>query len=264
MGFGDRALAGIGAADGRWDQLGERGKLLAGVGVVHALPRPEQRLLGGEQQLHRAFDRVGIGCGAHDGHGLMVELALILGFEHVVGHFEEHGTGLAAAHRVIGAAQKIGKLVDMMGERRPFGDRPEDVGGAEGRLLIVAVGREARRDDQYRDVLRERLGDAGKGILDARPVLSGEDTVLPSLADAREAVGHADADALLPAEDGADVDLGAGVDQRVARIAGEEFGALALQDFGNELCTVHWAGSGTAMRTRSFIVSTKGAPLGAS
>ena len=95
-------------------------------------------------------------------------------------------------------------------------------------------------------------------------MLSGEDTVLASLANARETVGHRDAGALLAAEDRADVDLGAGVDQRIARVAGEELGALALQHFRNELRTVHWAGSGTATRTRSFIVSTKGAPLGAS
>ena len=48
--------------------------------------------------------------------------------------------------------------------------------------------------------------------------------------DARIAVRDADADALLPAQDGADVELGAGLDQRL-RIAGEEFGTLALENF---------------------------------
>ncbi len=49
------------------------------------------------------------------------------------------------------------------------------------------------------------------------------------------AVGDADADALLPAQDRTDVERGAGLDQRIARIAGEEFGALALEDFGDDV-----------------------------
>ena len=55
----------------------------------------------------------------------------------------------------------------------------------------------------------------------------------------RIAVGDADADALLPAQDRPDVDRGAGLDQRVARIAGQKFRALALEDFGNDSGAVH-------------------------
>ena len=37
----------------------------------------------------------------------------------------------------------------------------------------------------------------------------------------------------------ADVDRGTSLDQRIARITGEELGALALEDFGNDACTIH-------------------------
>ena len=70
-------------------------------------------------------------------------------------------------------------------------------------------------------------------------MLSGEDAVLAAPTDPAEAVRHADADALLTTENRADVDLGARVDQRVARIAGEEFRALALQDFCDNVCAIH-------------------------
>ena len=53
------------------------------------------------------------------------------------------------------------------------------------------------------------------------------------------AVGEADADALLPAEDRADVEGGAALDQRVARIGGEEVRAFAAEDFSDDVCAVH-------------------------
>src|SRR6185295_20395395 len=60
--------------------------------------------------------------------------------------------------------------------------------------------------------------------------------------DAAVAVGEADADALLPAQDRPDIQRRARLDDLVARIAGEEFGALALEDFCNDLRAVHGVG----------------------
>jgi protein-disulfide isomerase-like protein with CxxC motif len=54
-----------------------------------------------------------------------------------------------------------------------------------------------------------------------------------------KAVRHADADALLPAQDRPHVDRRTGLDQRIARITGEEFGALTLDDRGNDVGAVH-------------------------
>jgi hypothetical protein len=51
--------------------------------------------------------------------------------------------------------------------------------------------------------------------------------VSPPAANARIAVCNAYADALLTAQDGPDVELGTGLDQRIARIAAEKLGTLA-------------------------------------
>ena len=50
----------------------------------------------------------------------------------------------------------------------------------------------------------------------------------PAAPDAAIAVGHAHPDPLLPAQNRPDVERGAGLDQRVAWIAGQKFGAFAL------------------------------------
>ena len=71
------------------------------------------------------------------------------------------------------------------------------------------------------------------------PCLGGEYAILLAALDAGIAVGHADADALLPAQDGPDVERGAGLDQRIARIAGEELGSLAPENFGDDGGAVH-------------------------
>ncbi len=86
-----------------------------------------------------------------------------------------------------------------------------------------------------RHVLGKGLRDAGEGILDAGPGLGGEHAVALAAFDARIAVGDADADALLPAENRTNIERGARLDQGIARIAGEKLGSLALEDFGNDV-----------------------------
>ena len=122
---------------------------------------------------------------------------------------------------------------------RPFGDRRVDLGGVENRVAVLAVEPLAARQDQHRHVFRIGLGDAGKGVLDAGPGLGREHADAPSAVDPAVAVGEADPDPLLAAQDGADADRRAGLDQRVARVAGEELGPLALEDFGDCLGAVH-------------------------
>jgi hypothetical protein len=99
--------------------------------------------------------------------------------------------------------------------------------------------RQPGRNDQQRHVLGIGLGDARKGVLDPRTRLRREHAVALAALDAGIAVGHADTDSLLPAQDGTDVERGARFDQRVARVAGEELGPLALENFGNERGAVH-------------------------
>ncbi len=182
------------------------------------------------------------GSGAHARvrHRLVIELALERLLEHLDRHLDQHRAALAGAHGVIGAAEQVRQLGGRMGHGGPFGDRAERLGGAEGRPLVLPLERIAGRNHQQRHILAEGLGDAGKGILDAGALLDGEHAVLLAAADAREAVGDADADALLAAQDGADIELGAGVDHRITRIAGEEFRPLALEDLGDDVGTIHF------------------------
>ena len=49
MAVGDRALAGIGGDDRRGDQFGKSREPVAGLGIMHALAGPQQRVLGREQ-----------------------------------------------------------------------------------------------------------------------------------------------------------------------------------------------------------------------
>src|SRR5262249_6062441 len=126
-----------------------------------------------------------------------------------------------------------------MRQRRPLGDRPIDVRGAEDRPDILSGQRQPGRNDQERDVLGKGLSDAGKGVLDAGTGLGGEYAVALAAPDTGIAVRQANADALLPAENRTDVERGAGLDQRVAGIAGEELRSLAPKDFGDDGGAVH-------------------------
>ncbi len=239
MAFGDGALARVGADHRCGHQLRQGGQLIAGFGVMHALAGPEQGVLGLEQHARGLLDGFGIGRGALHRHRGVVDLALELGFEDPVGHLQQDRPALAGAQRLKGTAHQGRQLLHVRRHGRPLGDRRIDLGGAEGRADMLARRVEAGRDDQQRHVFRIGLGDAGEGVFDAGPVLGSEDAVLLAAADARIAVGHADADALLAAEDRPDVDLRAGVDQRVAGITGEEIGALALDDFSNDVGALH-------------------------
>jgi len=99
--------------------------------------------------------------------------------------------------------------------------------------------RQPGRNDKERDVLGKGLGNARKGVLDAGTGLGGEYAVALAALDTGIAVRQADADALLPAQNRTDVERGAGLDQRVARIAGEELRSLAPKDFGDDGGAVH-------------------------
>jgi hypothetical protein len=99
--------------------------------------------------------------------------------------------------------------------------------------------RQPGRNDQERDVLGKGLGDAGKRVLDAGTGLGGEYAVALAMPDTGIAVRQANADALLPAQNRTDVERGAGLDQRITGIAGEELRSLAPKDFGDDGGAVH-------------------------
>jgi hypothetical protein len=203
------------------------------------LAGPEQRLLRSKQHLGGLLDCRRIGGGALRHDRPVIELALEFGVEHLVRHFEQHRAGLARAQRVIGAPHQVGQFLHVMRQRRPLGHRAIDVGGAKHRTHILATERQAAGNHQERHILGIGLGDAGKGILDARPGLRGEYAVRFAAFDPRIAVSDADADALLPAQDRTDVDGGAGLDDRIAWVTRQEFGPLALENVGNHCSAIH-------------------------
>ena len=86
-----------------------------------------------------------------------------------------------------------------MRQRRPFGDRPIDIGGTKHRTHILPGQRQAARDHQQRHVFRVRLGDPWERVFDAGAGLGGKHAVLSAAGDAGIAIGHSDADTLLPA-----------------------------------------------------------------
>jgi hypothetical protein len=229
----------------------------AGVGVDHAGARPQHWVLGSEQHLRGFLHRVRVGCRALHGHRLVVELALELGVKHLIGNLDHHRAGLAGAHGVVGAAHQVRQFLHIVRERRPLGHRLVDLGSAEHRVQVLPRQRKSRGDDEKRHVLGVGLRDPGERILDARTGLRGEHAVLLAALDAAVAVGEAHADALLPAQDGADVERRTRLDDRIARIAGEKIGALALEDLSDDLRAVHgtvlcgwpvWGASGAKCR----------------
>ena len=200
-------------------------------------------MLGGEQRPRRRLDEVGIRRGAQDRHWHIVERACEFRLEDLVGNFQQDRAALAAAHGVKGAAHQVRELLHVVRHGGPLGDTAVDFRGPEGRPDILPLGRKSGRDDQHRHILGIGLRHARKRVLDAGPVLGRKHAVLPAAPNARIAIRHADADAFLPAQDRPDVELGTGFDQRIARIAGEERGSLALENFRDDIGTIHLFGS---------------------
>jgi hypothetical protein len=167
--------------------------------IQHALPRKQQWVPRGCEQARRLLDGIGIGRHAENRHRLVIELAVVLRFPDLRRHFDQHRASLAAGHGVVGAPHQIGKLLHGMRQRRPFGDRPIDVGGTKHRTHILPGQRQAARDHQQRHVFRVRLGDPWKRVFDAGAGLGGKHAVLSAAGDSGIAIGHSDADTLLPA-----------------------------------------------------------------
>ena len=252
MTIGDRAFARIGGDDRRRQHLRQRGKPVAGFGVMHALPGPQQRMLGREQHFDGFLDGGRIGRGALHWHRAIIEVALEFRLKDLVRHLDQHRPGFARAHGVVGAPHQVGQLRYVMRERRPLGDRAVNVGGAEYRAYILPRQRQAAGNNEKGNVLGIGLSDAGEGVLDARPGLGGEHAIALAALDAGIAVGNADADALLTAQDRANVDRRARFDHGIAWITGKELRTLALENFGNDFGAIHgfWLPGSAKSKTR--------------
>ena len=239
MVVGDGAFARIGGDHGRRDEFGERREAVACFGIMHALTGPKNRMLGRKQHLDGFLDRVRIGRAALHRHRRVIERALEFGLGHLLRQLNQHRARLSRAHRVIGAPHQVGQFLHVVRQRRPLGHRAIDIRGAKGRAHILPRQRQAARNDEHGNVLGKSLRDAGERVLDAGAGLRAEHAVPLSALDAAIAVGDADADAFLPAQDRTNVDRRAGLDHVIAWIAGEKFGALDFQDLGDNFGAIH-------------------------
>jgi hypothetical protein len=87
--------------------------------------------------------------------------------------------------------------------------------------------------------------DAGKRVLGARSGLHGKHADAFAIADSGEAVGDADADALLAADYGANPGRSRGFDQRIGWIAGEELHGFAFENLADDVNDSHGTSSFT-------------------
>jgi hypothetical protein len=97
----------------------------------------------------------------------------------------------------------------------------------------------ADREHQYRHRIGIGGGDPGKSIFGAGTGLHGKDADTLAIGYPGEAVGDADADSFLAADDRFDAGRGGRFDQRVGGITGEKLHAFALEDFANRIDDSH-------------------------
>ena len=76
-----------------------------------------------------------------------------------------------------------------------------------------------------------------------RPILCRQERVGVGMADGFSRIRRGRQNGVFAAQNRADVDRGACLDQRVARITGEKAGPFALEDLGNHVGAVHGHGS---------------------
>ena len=120
-----------------------------------------------------------------------------------------------------------------------FGDRSIGTARSEHREQLRRLARVTERQKHHRARIRKGGRDAGERVLRARPVLHREHARRAAIGDARETVGHMDADSLLAADDRLDPDRCGGLDDRGGRKAEERRDALPLQDLGNHVHDEH-------------------------
>ena len=239
MGFRNRALARICASDWRRQQLGERNKLRACIRVMHALPRPDDRIASGQQHGGGALHGVRIRGHTNGLDGAIIERAVELRLKDFCRHFDENRAALAAAHDLVGPTKQVGQFLHMVRQRGPFCDGTEHLGRAENRMVILLLESVTGRNNQHRHVLRKGLRHAGESVLRARPLLRYKHAIPAPAHHAREAVCNTHAHALLATQYRANIYLRGRINERVARIAREHLGSLALEDFCDDVSPVH-------------------------
>ena len=234
------ALAGQRGHDRYAGQLGELHQLVGSFGVEYSLAGVDHRIGGGQQRLDEVADVVGVGGGLALRDGAVVErVARKFGRGDVLGHFQEHRPPAPVPEVGERAGQHFGNPLDHIDVRGPLGDALVVASRAERRRHSLTSGRLAAGEQQEGDRVGESLGDAAERVLRAGAPLHGEDTDPLAVGYPAEAVGHVDAGALLPADDGPDALLSARLDKRLVRIAGHPLDALGSQYLRDDRVAVH-------------------------
>ncbi len=239
--LGERALA---VEAGRHRRLEALRELLEGVPalrVVDALAREDHGTFGLEEHVGDLLDALGVGARAVRRGGLVVELALEVHPEHVLGDLDQRRLWAAVSRRAERAAHRfpdglgVGELLTGLGDVLVVDQRVE-LGLDVGLRLVVA-----RRDRDHRRRLAVGLGDPTERVLGAGTVLAGEPRDLVARGQPADRVGHVGGGSLLAGDDRPDPRLlgRARVEQRVAREAEQVLYPFLLQRVRDGVVDVH-------------------------
>ena len=193
-----------------------------------------------EKEFDDGFHVAGIGRRAQRLWRRIGELADDLAATDLGRQFDQHGTRLPRPQIVKRPAHQFENAAGFADLRRPFGHGAKILHRIEGWRRKTPADAIAG-NEQHRDIVAEDLGGAGKRVLDAGSALHRKHAGALAVGRAADAVGNADADALLTAHDRRDADRGAGVDQCLARIANEMFYSLGLKNTCDSLGNFHVA-----------------------
>ncbi|MDB5867876.1 MAG: hypothetical protein JWP96_208 [Polaromonas sp.] len=206
---------------------------------MHALPDIENRLLRRQQQVHRAFDILGVRAVAGHHRGLVIERFGHILLPDIERDFHHHRPAPAIAQLGKGAAHDgqhlgaAGNGLHRLDERAQRNQRTE-VGRHLRRLAQVA-----HRQHQERHRLAVGLGNGAHAIFDAGAVLGRIDAYRLAAGDARDGVGHVAAHPLGARNDRPDAQRRAVVKNVVERVAADGGDVLALEDLGNGFANFH-------------------------
>jgi hypothetical protein len=166
-------------------QLGELQELARGVGVIDTLADVEQRILRGEQRLHRGLHVVGVRTPLPALHGRVRMLVGVVLAE-VARNDEQDRARPARSEMGEGPAHVVRDQLGAVDLAHPLGDGLERLGhvvmGVAGAPLAHALG-----DDEDRRRILPRLTDGAVGHLDPGGVQIGHDGAHADLLAARDA-----------------------------------------------------------------------------
>ncbi len=250
MRFIEGALALEAGGDRRFEQLGHGLQFIPGPGVVHTLPRIDQRHLRLDQLVGGGIDILRIRRALHAARGFVVDGTGHFQRPHIMRNLEHHRARAAVAREIEGTAQCRHDLLRHVDRLHVLGDMLEVQRTVEVRLHEQVAARISTGDHHHRHRFAVRLRHRAEGILDARPELAAEHADLVTRAHAADAIGHVHADALLAHDDRADVHLGRGFGERVQGIGQQHLDAFAPEDLRGDLGNVHSSVPGEYVKTR--------------